>query len=95
MTPDDKASPLSNEFRLIKRKILVNARSPSTRAMINNLVLITSPLPGEGKTFVSLNLALSLAAEQDLHVLLIDCDFIRPNIDSVFGAHDEEGLTDL
>ncbi len=95
ITPDNMSSTLSNEFRGIKRKLLQKVRDPNTRAAVNNLIMITSSLPGEGKTFSSINLALSLAAERGLRVLLIDADVIRPSVGNVFVSPAKEGLTDL
>ena len=57
--------------------------------------MITSALPGEGKTFTAVNLALSLAAERDLHVLLIDGDVIHPSVKDLFEQTDAKGLIDL
>jgi len=95
ITPDNMTSAISNEFRAIKRKLLQKARDPESRATVNNLVMVTSSLPGEGKTFTSLNLAISLAAERGLHVLLIDADVVRPSIGNVFKMTPRHGLTDL
>jgi protein-tyrosine kinase len=95
ITPDNLSSALSNEYRGIKRKLLQKVRDPKTRAAINNLIMVTSSLPGEGKTFSSVNLALSLAAERGLRVLLIDADVIRPSVGNMFISPPSEGLTDL
>jgi len=95
ITPDNMASVISNEFRGIKRKLLQKARDQETRAVVNNLVMVTSSLPGEGKTFTSLNLAISLAAERGLQVLLVDADVVRPSVGNVFKSTPKEGLTDL
>jgi protein-tyrosine kinase len=95
ITPDNMTSAISNEFRGIKRKLLQKVRDPQTRATVSNLIMVTSSLPGEGKTFSSINLALSLAAERGLQVLLIDADVIRPSVGNMFVAPPTEGLTDL
>jgi receptor protein-tyrosine kinase len=95
ITPDNMTSAISNEFRGIKRKLLQKVRDPQTRAAVSNLIMVTSSLPGEGKTFSSINLALSLAAERGLQVLLIDADVIRPSVGNMFVAPPTEGLTDL
>ena len=95
ITPDNMTSAISNEFRGIKRKLLQKVRDPHTRAAVSNLIMVTSALPGEGKTFSSVNLALSLAAERGLQVLLIDADVIRPSVGNMFVAPPTEGLTDL
>jgi len=95
ITPDNMSSPLSNEFRGIKRRLLQKVRDPNTRAAVNNLIMVTSSLPGEGKTFSSFNLAMSLVAERGLRVLLIDADVIRPSVSNMFVNSASEGLTDL
>jgi receptor protein-tyrosine kinase len=95
VTPDNMGSVISNEFRGIKRKLLQKARDPESRALFNNLVMVTSSLPGEGKTFTSVNLAISLAAERGLQVLLVDADVVRPAIGNVFKSTPREGLTEL
>jgi receptor protein-tyrosine kinase len=95
ITPDNMSSPLSNEYRGIKRKLLQKVRDARTRATTNNLVMITSSLPQEGKTFTSVNLAMSLAAERGLRVLLIDADVVRPSVGNMFVSPPTEGLTDL
>jgi protein-tyrosine kinase len=95
ITPDNMTSAISNEFRGIKRKLLQKVRDPQTRAAVSNLIMVTSSLPGEGKTFSSINLALSLAAERGLQVLLIDADVIRPSVGNMFVSPPTEGLTDL
>ncbi len=58
------------------------------------LILVTSALPGDGKTFTSINLALSMARERDVSVLLIDADAPRANISRVLGIRKEPGLLD-
>ena len=66
INPELKISTIANEFRNIKRKVLLAARDKKSREIVNNLVMVTSTLPEEGKTFTSMNLALSMAAERDL-----------------------------
>jgi len=95
ITPDNMASTISNEFRGIKRKLLQKVRDRDTREAVNNLVMVTSSLPGEGKTFTSINLAISLAAERGLQVLLVDADVVRPTVANMFKSTPKEGLTDL
>jgi len=95
ITPDNMTSAVSHDYRAIKRKLLANARDPQTRILTNNLLMVTSALPSEGKTFTAMNLALSLAAERDLHVLLIDGDVVNPSLASLFEHEGKEGLTDL
>ncbi|HWU26829.1 MAG TPA: hypothetical protein VN154_10545 [Rhizomicrobium sp.] len=93
--PDNKTSGIGNEFRAIKRRVIANGRASETGALKNNLVMVTSSLPKEGKTFTSVNLALSLAMERDLKVLLIDCDMLRPGIGRFFAKPRGEGLAEF
>ncbi len=95
VTPDNLTSILSNEYRSIKRKILRKARDPQTRETVKNLVMITSALPKEGKTFTAFNLAISMAAERGLSVLLIDGDVVRPSVGAVFKHAPDLGLLDV
>lgn len=83
------------EFRVIKRKLINNAfGSLSTTLKHPNLILVTSSRPGEGKTFTSVNLALSIALEQDKTVLLVDADVLRPNVSRTLEITTQLGLTD-
>ena len=84
------------EFRRIKWPLL-NAISGSagSTAAANNLILVTSAVPGEGKTFTALNLALSLAREPDIEVLLVDGDVAQPTLSASLGIASRPGLTDV
>ncbi|MDT7934700.1 MAG: XrtA-associated tyrosine autokinase [Sphingomonadaceae bacterium] len=79
--PDAPISATAEEFRLVKRQILAKAARRGPAAVKNgNLILVCSSMPGEGKTFCVINLALSIASEKDLTVLLVDADFPKPEI---------------
>lgn len=81
------------EYRGIKRKLLSNAFGPVSKTLNNsNLIMVTSSNPNEGKTFVSINLALSIALEQDKTVLLIDADVLRPSINRELEFEMKQGL---
>ncbi|MEW6983632.1 XrtA-associated tyrosine autokinase [Colwelliaceae bacterium 6471] len=81
------------EFRQIKRKLLNNAFGPASKTLDNsNLVMVSSSNPNEGKTFVSINLALSIALEQDKTVLLVDADVLRPSLNRELGFETDKGL---
>lgn len=83
------------EFRVIKRKLINNAFGPLSSSLKHpNLILVTSSRPGEGKTFTSVNLALSIALEQDKTVLLVDADVLRPNVSRTLQISTPRGLTD-
>lgn len=96
VTPDTPKSQIADEFRVLKRPIIRNAIGQGgVRVRNGNLVMVTSALPGEGKTFTSLNLALSIAMEVDSRVLLVDGDVAHPSIPSILGSPHGPGLLDL
>ena len=81
LVPGSPRSTLADEFRGIKQPVLKNARSDAEAPIrLGNLIMVTSALAGEGKTFCALNLALSIASEVDSSVLLVDADVVRPAI---------------
>jgi receptor protein-tyrosine kinase len=81
------------EFRQIKRKLLNNAFGAASKTLNNsNLIMVSSSNPNEGKTFISINLALSIALEQDKTVLLIDADVLRPSINRELEFEEKNGL---
>jgi len=83
------------EYRVIKRKLINNAFGGLSSTLKHaNLILVTSSRPGEGKTFTSVNLALSIALEQDKTVLLVDADVLRPNVSRTLEINTPLGLTD-
>jgi protein-tyrosine kinase len=97
LVPGAARSTLADEFRAIKQPVLKNARSDAQAPIhLGNLIMVTSALPGEGKTFCSLNLALSMASEVDSSVLLVDADVVRPALLGRLGLGGTyKGLMDL
>ncbi len=96
LTPDAKRSQLAEEYRLIKRPLLLNVDKKGADIAENpNLIMVTSALPGEGKTFTAINLAMSIAMEQDRTVLLVDGDVAKPAASKRLGITFEQGLIDL
>jgi exopolysaccharide/PEP-CTERM locus tyrosine autokinase len=83
----------SEHFRRIKRSVVTKATAPGAAAEAR-LVAITSPLPGDGKTFTSVNLAFSLSRERDLSVLLVDADLHKSQLTEDLGLEDQPGLVD-
>jgi receptor protein-tyrosine kinase len=84
---------INEEYRVIKRKLLDNAFGPLSKSLNNsNVIMVTSSRQGEGKTFTAINLALSIALEQDKTVLLVDADVLRPNIMRTLELKNEQGL---
>jgi len=97
ITPEAASrAQIAEEFRVIKRPIIKNAHWKSgTKIERGNRVMVTSALPGEGKTFVAINLALSIALEIDSTVLLVDADVANPTVAEVMNLPREKGLMDL
>ena len=96
ITPDMPPNLMSEEFRIIKRTILLNAFAKGDKQVPNgNVILVTSSNPGEGKTFCAINLALSIATEQDVTVLLVDADFSKPEVLNRLGVSGGRGLMDV
>lgn len=86
IVPDSPAGPLAEEFRIVKRQLLLGmGAGSSVTADKRRTVLVCSAQPDEGKTFCAVNLALSLAGERDLEVLLVDADFPKPEVLSILG----------
>ena len=96
ITPNAPRSRLAEEFRIVKRPLLMNVRGKSAAPVLHsNRIMITSSIPGEGKTFTSLNLAMSMAMEIDIDVLLVDADAPRPAVLERLGLPPSKGLLDL
>lgn len=81
---------ITNEYRHIKHNVLSNVSSKKS----SNMIMVTSANPGDGKTFTAVNLALSIAAEKDKTVLLVDLNVYNPSICSMFGSAERTGLID-
>jgi protein-tyrosine kinase len=86
---------LLEDFRVIKRPLLKHAFSEGAPGRPNNLIMITSSLPGEGKTYCAINLAMSIAMELDHTVLLVDADVARPSVLRTLGLPAQRGLMDI
>src|SRR5688572_2729811 len=93
--PANMEHRIAEELRLIKRPLLANAEQTDPQMPNGNLVMIASALPGAGKTFLSLNLAQSMASELDWDVLLVDADVGRATLSASLGLKDAPGLIGL
>jgi succinoglycan biosynthesis transport protein ExoP len=82
-------SALAESYRQLRTSVLLSTagRAPKT-------LLITSSLPGEGKTTTAVNTAISLA-QTDANVLIIDADMRRPRLRSIFDLPESEGLSSI
>jgi len=96
VTPQADYATIAEEFRIVKRPLLLHAFAGDRKLAGNaNVVMVTSARPGEGKTFTACNLALSIALEQEVRVLLVDADARHPSVLRVLGLTPRRGLTDL
>ena len=90
--PAEAQRRLSMQVRSIKNKLLQAVRAGG--AVRDRIIMVTSALAGDGKTFNSVSIALSLATEKDFHVLLVDGDIPKPSVGNLFGIHEAPGLLD-
>lgn len=98
LTPGEGRTQLAQEMRRIKRPLLLNIQKDQAKSSASppaNLIMITSSLPAEGKTFISINLAISLSAELDKRVLLVDADVSKGGTTEQLGIQAHRGLSDL
>ncbi len=93
LTPEAGRTQLSEEMRQIKRSLLIHAsKGGDGEGRRSNLIMITSSKPNEGKTYTSLNLAMSIAKERDKTVLLVDADIAKPGVTRLLEMGEAEGL---
>lgn len=96
VSPNAPRSQIADQYRVIKRPLISNAMGKGSTVIENgNLIMVTSSLPGEGKSFTAINLAISIAAELDNTVMLVDADVARPSVLRVLGLPPGPGLLDL
>jgi protein-tyrosine kinase len=96
IVPEDPVTGLLEEFRIVKRELLAGARAGGTtgNGALARRILVCSPHSGEGKTYCAINLAIALAAERGLEVLLVDADVVDPSVTRRLGIEAEGGLMD-
>jgi len=96
LLPGAAMSGLGEEFRIIKRELMARVRDSERRQNRERgaVIQVTSAHSGEGKTFCAVNLALSLAADAGVEVLLVDADFSNPELPRMLGLRAEAGLMD-
>lgn len=95
LVPGAPIGALAEEFRLVKRQLLTTARAVrATSGDLSRTILVCSAQPDDGKTYCALNLAISMAAERDVEVLLIDADFAKPDVMLRLGLSEGRGLLD-
>jgi len=94
--PSEERSLLNEEYRKIKQPLIHNIKGKSVKVIDRaNLIQVTSSIPGEGKTFTAINLAMAISREFDNTVLLIDADLLRPSLNDVLAFNEKRGLSDF
>jgi protein-tyrosine kinase len=95
--PSSARSRTVEEFRLVKRNLMTQLSRGNSLAdeRPGRLIMVTSARPGEGKTFISLNLALAFASERDVKALLVDVDTQHSSIQTILGIPGEQGIVDV
>jgi protein-tyrosine kinase len=93
--PQEQERELADQYRAIKRPLIRAAFEGGGRDPAQQIIMLASALPGDGKTFTCINLAMSMAQEKDHAVLLVDGDVAKPHVSRVFGVQNEPGLLDV
>jgi receptor protein-tyrosine kinase len=95
LAPKHQEREIASQYRQIKRPLIYTAMAKGEDSVANGrLIMVASALSGEGKTFTAINLAFSMAMEEQLRVVLVDADVAKPQISKMFGVDAERGLLD-
>jgi len=89
-----KERQFADQYRRIKRPLIEKALSGDDAGGEPRVIMIASAVPGDGKTFTSINLAFSMALERDISILLVDSDVAKHHITDIFGLRERKGLLD-
>jgi exopolysaccharide/PEP-CTERM locus tyrosine autokinase len=95
LPPVEHEKVLADQYRAIKRPLIRGAFEEEHEGPPRQLIMIASALPGDGKTFTGVNLAMSMAREADHSVVLVDGDVVKPHLSKLFGIDREPGLLDV
>jgi exopolysaccharide/PEP-CTERM locus tyrosine autokinase len=96
LAPEEFGNGFADEFRRIKRPLIEVATGQLAKTGEHmNVIILTSAMPGAGKTFCSLNIAVSIALEREINVVLVDADVAKPHITRQLGLEKRVGLIDL
>jgi capsular exopolysaccharide synthesis family protein len=85
----DGRSPLAEAYRHLRTSVLLSTAGGAPKSL-----LVTSSLPGEGKTTTAVNTAISLV-QTGASVVIIDADMRRPRLQTIFEMHEQEGLSSI
>ena len=97
LAAEEEQRRIAGEYRQIKRPLIAAAVGRGATLPVPNgrVIMVASAVPGEGKTFTTVNLAFNMALEKDTSVLLIDADLPKPHVSRVMGVSEEPGLVDV
>ncbi|MGH9875219.1 MAG: AAA family ATPase [Pyrinomonadaceae bacterium] len=96
VTPKSPNRRIEEELRIIKRRLLINVIGFGGKVVdLANVIMVTSSVPAEGKTFLSINLAFSIAKEFDRTALLVDVDTASRGVTRILGLDSSIGFTNL
>lgn len=93
IVPEEPVTGQLEEFRIVKRELLAEARAADDP--LARRILVCSPHPGEGKTHCATNLAIAMAATRDIEVVLVDADTVKPSVTQRLGIEGGAGLLDV
>jgi protein-tyrosine kinase len=94
LAPGSERSKLAEQYRLVKRPLINRALGAPAARVMNKLIMVTSAMPEEGKTFTAFNLALSISGEREIQVVLVDADPHRGQLLETLGLEPRCGLFD-
>ncbi len=96
LAPPDQMQHLTGQYQSVRRQLaaVIRANARDSQQRDNRLIMVTSSIAGEGKTFNSIHLAMSLAQERDSDVVLMDADFAKRTVSQLFGLEDHPGFID-
>jgi protein-tyrosine kinase len=89
-----KDRQFADHYRRIKRPLIEKALSGDSAVGEPRIIMVASAVPGDGKTFTSINLAFSMAQERDISVLLVDSDVAKHHVTDIFALRERKGLLD-
>jgi len=89
-----KDRQFADQYRRIKRPLIEKALSGDDAGGEPRIIMVASAVPGDGKTFTSINLAVSMALERDISILLVDSDVAKHHITDIFELRQRKGLLD-
>jgi len=88
LTRDEPNSPMAESFKLLRSNLhFLNLDQPL------RTIVVTSAIPGDGKTTIAANLSIAFASQAE-KILLVDADFRVPAVHRIFGLPDSPGIID-